>query len=112
MSFADWRASFVRAGKKMLDDNMTMIASALAYATFFAIPSVLLVVVGVFSLAAGPSTITTLIHHLGHVMPQQATQLLDSSLRRLSNHPSQGIAMTAVGACWRSGRPPVRSRAT
>ena len=31
-----------RAGKEMLDDNMTMIASALAYGTFFAIPSVLL----------------------------------------------------------------------
>jgi membrane protein len=82
----------------MLNDNMTMIASALTYSTFFAIPSVLLLVVGVFSLAAGPDTITTLIDHLGHVMPQQATQLLDSSLRRLSRNPSQGIAMTAVGA--------------
>ena len=77
---------------------MTMIASALAYSTFFAIPSVLLVVVGIFSLTAGPGTITTVIDHIAHVMPRQATQLLDSSLRRLSRHPSQGVAMTAVGA--------------
>ena len=34
---------------------MTMIASALAYSSFFAIPSVLLAVVGVFTLVAGPS---------------------------------------------------------
>ena len=33
---------------------MTMIASALAYSTFFAIPSVLLVAVGLFTLVAGP----------------------------------------------------------
>jgi membrane protein len=98
LTFRDWRASFVRAGKAMLDNNMTMIASALAYSTFFAIPAVLLVVVGVFSLAAGPSTITTVIDHLGRVMPQQATQLVDASLHRLGRHPSQGIAMTAVGA--------------
>lgn len=98
LSLRDWRTSFVQAGKAMLEDNMTMIASALAYSTFFAIPAVLLVVVGVFSLAAGPAAITTLIDHLGHVMPQQATQLLDTSLHRLGRHPSQGIAMTAVGA--------------
>ena len=42
LSRADWIAVGRRAGKEMLDDNMTMIASALAYSTFFAIPSVLL----------------------------------------------------------------------
>ena len=44
----------------MLDDNMTMIASALAYSTFFAIPSVLLAVVGLFTLLAGPGRSTRL----------------------------------------------------
>ena len=33
---------------------MPMIASALAYSTFFAIPSVLLVAIGLFTLVAGP----------------------------------------------------------
>src|SRR4051812_16489132 len=72
----DWLAIAKRAGKAMLEDNMLMIASALAYASFFAIPSVLLVVVGLFTLIAGPSTIDSLMHHLGTVMPAQATQLL------------------------------------
>src|SRR5438477_873771 len=92
-----------RAGKSMLEDNMLMIASALAYSTFFAIPSVLLVAVGLFTLIAGPQTITSLIHSFGHVMPSQATQLLGSSLQRLDQHPSTSIAMTAVGlvlAVW------------
>jgi membrane protein len=92
-----------RAGKRMLDDNMPMFASALAYSSFFAIPSVLLVAVGLFTLLAGPATITSLIQAFGHVMPRQATQLLGSSFHRLDHHPSTSIAMTAVGlvlAIW------------
>lgn len=98
LSFRDWRAIVVRAFKEFLDDNGTMIASALAYSTFFAIPSVLLVVVGVFTLVAGPQTITSLMAHFSHVMPGQAASLLGGSLHRLDQHPSTGIAMTIVGA--------------
>jgi membrane protein len=103
LSFRDWIAVLKRAAKEMSEDNMTMIASALAYSTFFAIPSVLLVVVGVFTLIASPDTISSLIDHLGDVMPAQATQLLHSSLDRLSKKPSASIAITAVGfalALW------------
>ena len=99
----EWRAIAVRAGKSFLADNGTMLASAVAYSAFFAIPSVLLVVVGVFTLAVGPGTITSLIHHFDHVMPSQVTSLLDSSLHRLDAHPAQSIAATAVGlvlALW------------
>jgi membrane protein len=103
LSFADYRAIFVRAAKEFMDDNMMMLASALAYATFFAIPSVLLVVVGLFTLVTGPSTITSLMNHLHGVMPGQATSLLDQSLRNLDKHPSSGLVMTIVGfvlALW------------
>ena len=102
-SFSDWRAIFVRAGKGFMNDNAMMLASALAYSAFFAIPSVLLVVVGVFTLVAGPGTITSLMHHFTHVMPSQAANLLGSSLHRLDRHPGQSIVMTAVGgvlALW------------
>jgi membrane protein len=102
----EWRTlpgAFKRAGKAMLDDNMMMIASALAYSSFFAIPAVLLVAVGLFTLIAGPQTITSLINSFGHVMPQQATQLIGGSLHRLDHQPSTSIAITAVGfvlAIW------------
>jgi uncharacterized BrkB/YihY/UPF0761 family membrane protein len=42
-----------------------MLASALAYSTFFAIPAVLLLAVGVFTLIAGPDTITSLMAQRG-----------------------------------------------
>jgi membrane protein len=103
LSRRDWLAIVQRAAKEMLNDNMLMIASALAYSSFLAIPSVLLVAIGLFTLIAGPDTISTVVDHLGRVMPSQATQLLDSSLRRLDHKPSTGIAITAIGfvlATW------------
>ena len=102
-SAQEWFAIVKRAGKAMLDDNMPMIAQALAFSTFIAIPSLLLVALGMFTLVMSPEAITTLMHHFGSVMPQQATQLLGSSLTRLSGHASAGIVMILVGlllAVW------------
>jgi len=99
----EWFGIVKRAGKAMMDDNMPMIAQALAFSTFIAIPSVLLVALGVFSLLASPEAITTLMNHFGSVMPQQATELLGGSLTRLNSHSSAGILMVAVGfvlALW------------
>jgi len=103
LSFQDWRAVFVRACKGFLEDNGTMLASALAYSTFFAIPAVLLVVVGVFTLLVGPQTISSLMAHFSQVMPAQATSLLGGALHRLDQRPATGITMTIVGlvlAVW------------
>jgi membrane protein len=103
LSFRDWRAVFTRACKEFLEDNGTMLASALAYSTFFAIPAVLLLAVGLFTLVVGPQTISTLMTHFSHVMPAQATSLLGGSLHRLDQHPSTGLVMVIVGfvlALW------------
>jgi membrane protein len=98
-----WKAIVVRAGKEFLNNNGTMLASALAYSAFFAIPSVLLVTVGLFTLVAGPGTIVTLMAHFGTVIPAQATELLRGSLLNLDAHPASSIAMTVIGfvlALW------------
>jgi membrane protein len=103
LSFRDWLAILRRAAKQMLADNMPMVAQALAYSTFLAIPSVLLVAVGVFTLVSGPSTITTVIDHLGGVMPGAAKSLLSGSLHRLDHQHGATVVMTIVGfvlALW------------
>ena len=99
----DWFGIVKRAVKRTFADNMPMIAQALAYSSFLAMPAVLLVVIGVFSLVAGPAAITSLMHHFSAVMPKETTQLLGSSLSRLNSHPGAGITMTVVGfvlAIW------------
>ena len=103
LSAGDWLGIVKRAGKNTIEHNMPMIAQALAFSTFMAVPAVLLVTLGVFTLVAGPQTITSLMNHFGAVMPDQATQLLGDSLSRLSRHRSAGVTMTIVGfvlALW------------
>jgi len=103
LSFADWKAIVIRAFKEFMNDNAMMLASALAYSSFFAIPSVLIVATGLFTLIAGPQTITNLMQHLHGVIPGQATSLLSGSLHRADSHPAGSIVMTVIGfllAVW------------
>jgi membrane protein len=101
----DWLAVFRRAGAETVADNMPMTASAVAYSSFFAIPSVLLLVVGLFTLVASPRTIEELMDRFSTFMPTEATQLLGDSLERLEEQPSSGVLLTIVGlvlAIWAS----------
>jgi membrane protein len=75
-----------------------MLASALAYSTFFAIPSVLIVAVGLFTLIAEPGTIDSLMRHFASVVPAEAADLLGGSLRRADRNAGSSILMSALGA--------------
>ena len=98
LSARDWFAVVKRGGKALLDDNMPMFAQALAYSSFFALPSVLLLAIGLFTLLAGPATITHVINHIGGVMPGQAKTLLSGSIQRLGRQWHASLVMVIVGA--------------
>jgi membrane protein len=103
LSKRDYVAIAKRAVKQSLDDGITDLAAGLAYYSFLAIPAVLLLALGIFSLAASPGAITRLMEELGAIVPAETTELLGSSLRRLNQNESGGLAMTAVGfvlALW------------
>jgi membrane protein len=103
LSKRDYLAVMVRGVKSALADNVTNLASAVAYNAFLAIPSALLVALGGFSLLAGPSAVKTIMSHLSSVMPKSAVSLLRSSLTRTTQAHSGGIAMIAIGlvlALW------------
>ena len=97
LSRRDYVAIVRRAIKKFNNDHMTNIAAALAYYAFLAIPSALLVAVGIFSLLASPSTITTVIGKLHGIVPGQATSLLDSSLRNMLHNKGTGVTVLSIG---------------
>lgn len=99
----EWLGIFRRAFATTRRDNIPMIASALAYSSFFAIPAVALLAVGAFSLVASPATIEQLMRHFGAVMPTQATDLLGSSLRRLERRHGESVFILMAGgalALW------------
>ena len=103
LSRHDWPEIFKRAVRSSLDDELPMIASAVAYSLFLAIPSVLLLAVGIFGLVTGPDTVQELMNRFDAVMPAEATELLGDSLRRLSEQGSTSLVLAAVGlvlAVW------------
>jgi membrane protein len=104
LSLRDYRAIVLRAGKEAVDDHITNLAAAIAYYSFLAIPSLLLVAVGAFSLFASADAIGTVTDKLAGVVPREALTLIDETLRRVTeNQASSGIAMAVVGtvlAVW------------
>jgi membrane protein len=106
LSKRDYTAIIKRAVAEAGDDHITNIAAALAYYAFLAIPSILLVAVGLFSLFAGPDAVNTIVDKLGSVMPSQATSLIDSSLTRMTQRNATGATLVGVGgllALWAVG---------
>ena len=103
LSRRDYFAVLKRTLKRALADGITDLAAALAYYSFLAIPSILLVALGIFTLVASPHAITTLMDKIGQVAPSEAISLLGDSLRRMQKNGSGSLAMTIVGfvlALW------------
>jgi membrane protein len=106
LSRRDYLAILKRAVKEASNDHITSIAAALAYYAFLAIPSALLVALGIFSLAATPDTVTTLVEKLGTIMPAEATDLIDDSLRQMTERDAAGATLIGIGgllAVWALG---------
>ena len=106
LSKRDYLAILRRAVKEASNDHITNLAAALAYYAFLAIPSVLLIVVGVFTIVASPSDVNTIVDKLGTVMPSQATQLIHQSLTQMTQKQGAGIALVGIGgllALWSMG---------
>jgi len=105
LSARDWIGIFRRSVAESLDDSIPMMASALAYSSFFAIPATLLLALGLFTLVSDAETIRDFMDRLDAFMPAEATQLLGESLTRLEEQPSAGILLTVFGfvlALWAS----------
>jgi membrane protein len=99
LSKRDYLAILIRAGKGSVKDHVTNLAAALAYYAFLAIPSLLLVAVGIFSLVGDGDAVEEIIDRLEGVAPQEALTLLDQTLQRvIETQSNSGLAMIVVGS--------------
>jgi membrane protein len=102
LGLRDYLATFKRAGRAAVEHQVTDAAAAIAYYTFLAIPALLLISVGIFSIFAGPSAVDRIIEKLGSVVPAEAVALLETALRRTTEEGG-GLTMILVGgavAIW------------
>jgi membrane protein len=106
LSGRDYVAIFRRSVREARDDHLTNFAAALAYYAFLAIPSLLLIALGVFGLVASPADVRSAIDRLGSVIPPEARTLLLDSLLRTTERAGTGVTMIALGvvlALWSLG---------
>jgi membrane protein len=98
LSKRDYVAIVKRGARKVPEAHLTNLAAALAYYAFLAIPSALLIAVGLFSLLAGPEFLATMVDKLNGIVPAESLDLLRDSLTRMSDRASAGVALLTVGA--------------
>jgi membrane protein len=98
LSGRDYAAIVKRSVKEIGKDNLTNIAAALAYYAFLAIPSVLMVAVGIFSLVGDRSAVNTIVDKLGGVIPPSAQTLVRGSLTTLLQSKGTGLTVLVVGS--------------
>jgi membrane protein len=99
LSKRDYLAILIRAGKESMNDHITNLAAALAYYSFLAIPSALLVAVGAFGLFGDEDAVSTIVDKLDGVVPQEALTLVQSSLDRVTeSQSSSGIMLIVIGS--------------
>jgi membrane protein len=106
LSKRDYLAILKRSLKEANRDHITNLAAALAYYAFLAIPSALLIAAGLFSLFAGPHAVTTIVDKLGTIVPGEARNLIDDSLRRMTQREATGAVVAGIGgalALWSLG---------
>jgi membrane protein len=99
----EYLAILKRSFSQFKKHNLTSVAAALAYYAFLAIPSVLLVTVGIFGLVSDPDGAKALVDRLDNVMPEEARSLLQNSLTQLTNRTGTGVTILIVGivlALW------------
>lgn len=92
-----------RAVAEARDDDVSLVARALAYSLFLAIPAIFLVLLGVFSLVADAEDIARVVERAGRVLPGEATTLLQDSLNRTAEGSGGGILLAVGGfllALW------------
>lgn len=94
--------STVRAVAAARRHQITHLAQAVAFNGFLAIPSALLLALGVFGAVAAPGSVTTLLDHLNGVVPAAVLDLIRQSLRQVIASRQSGvmIAVGAVLAAW------------
>ena len=106
LSKRDYLAILKRAFKRANEDHITNLAAALAYYAFLAIPSALLIAIGLFGIFASPQDVSTLVDKLGTIMPAQATSLIHDSLTQMTQKSAGGAVLLGLGgllAVWSLG---------
>jgi membrane protein len=99
----EYASAVRRAIVETIADNLPDAAAALAYYGFLAVPSALLVALGLFGLVTDPRDVDGVLAHLRGAVPPEAITLLQGSLQRVTRNSGSSATTLVVGlllALW------------
>lgn len=87
--------------KEVKEDDLSLLASAVAFRIFLSIFPTLIAAVAIFGLVTEPSELGRLLAEARAVMPGDAFTLLEASLTKLSESGTGGVAVAGIaGGLW------------
>ena len=101
-----WKDIASRTWQRTWDDNVGLVAAGVAFYGFFALLSLLAMIVLIYGLAADPSTVVTTMDTLTDVLPNDVAALIGDQLIQAvrSSEGRKGFGPSA----WRFAAPDIR----
>jgi membrane protein len=90
----------VRAVRGAFKANVTDRAAGLAYYGFLAVPSLLVVALGVTGLVIDPDRVEDLVDKMSAFAPESAVQLIQDVLDQVAGSGGSGVGLIAVGTAF------------
>ena len=92
-----WRDILVRTWKEMGTDHVSMVAAGVAFYGILAIFPAITAIISIWGLMFDPQTILDQIEQIGHILPQDAQEVITSQASSIAEGAGTGVTLAAVG---------------
>ena len=94
---AGWRDILVRTWREMGTDHVSMVAAGVAFYGILAIFPAFTAIISIWGLMFDPQTILDQIAQVGHVLPQEAQEVITSQASSIAEGAGTGVTLAAIG---------------
>ncbi len=104
MAKKDWKEIFKRVWSEIDDDDIGMVAAAMAYYSLFAIFPLLIATVSIYGFVSDPLELENQINAISRIIPSDAAKVIADQLHSIISNPNAtlgiGAVLSIVVAIW------------
>lgn len=94
---AGWRDILLRTWKEMGGDHVSMVAAGVAFYGILAIFPAIAAIISIWGLMFDPQTILGQIEQVGHLLPQEARDVVTEQATAIAENAGTGVTLAAIG---------------
>lgn len=92
-----WLDIVSRTGKRISDDNMTIVAAGVAFYAFVAVVPALAATIGIYGLMSNPSQVSEQVTSFARILPREVVPLLEEQMKRITSNSGAAGLSAIVG---------------